>query len=307
MTKVEHILFIDANLYLDLYETVTGQLMLATLEEQQERIFVTHQVADEVQRNKVKVAARFLKSQFEKLKQPDFAVPDHFFGKADDRVIQIRDALKESKSQIDIVSEQWMNLAHDLLGQISRSEDEVSRSLKGLFEKAVLHTDDELSRAKIRKDLGRAPGKNKDPIGDELSWEQIVSRCQSKTKLWIIARDKDYAVEHKGKMFLNASLYQELANLCGPEPEVFCFKNIPDGIKHFAALTKVKADKLPTAAETEQIKREQESLPPFDWYSGLDDAAWVVLLNQQMRKKASAALFATQINPPLGEEFPSPS
>ena len=62
-------------------------------------------------------------------------------------------------------------------------------------------------------------------------------------------------------MFLNAALYQNLAGLRQPPPEVFCFDNIPDGIKHFAETVHVKADTLPTPEETEQIKKEQEALP----------------------------------------------
>jgi hypothetical protein len=48
-----------------------------------------------------------------------------------------------------------------------------------------------------------------------------------------------------------------------PGPDVFCFDNIPEGIKHFAGTLHVKADELLTPEETEQIKKEQDALPPI--------------------------------------------
>lgn len=307
MENIDGIIFIDANQYLDLYRTHTGKKLLASLKEQKDYIFVTEQVVDEVQRNKVYVAATFLKGLSEKLKLPNFAVPDHLFGSTNGRIERIRDALKNGHGQIDIVNEQLLGLAHDLLNQITKSEDEVSKALKGLFAIAVPHTEDELNRAKMRKELGSAPGKKADPLGDQLAWEQLLSRCQGKSKLWIIARDRDYAIEHKDKMFLNAALYQDLAKLYGSPPEVFCFNNIPDGIKHFAEITKVRAEKLPTPEETEQIKKEQESLPPLGWLSDYDDGAFIVMQNALTRKKFSAAWLNTQTNPPFVDELPPPS
>ena len=72
---------------------------------------MTEQIVDEVQRNKVYVAATFLKGLSEKLKLPNFAVPDHLFGSTNGRVERIRDALKNGHDQIDIVNEQLMELA----------------------------------------------------------------------------------------------------------------------------------------------------------------------------------------------------
>jgi hypothetical protein len=92
-----------------------------------------------------------------------------------------------------------------------------------------------------------------------------LGQFKEKKRLWIITRDGDYAVEYGGKVFLNAALYQDLAQLAPPTPEIFCFNNVPDGIRHFAEVAKVKAEALPTPEESEQIKKEQESLPPLRW------------------------------------------
>jgi hypothetical protein len=239
------------------------------------------------------VAAEFLERVFKKLKAPNLDVPTHLFSATDDRVQRIHGALKKDHVQIDIVNEQLMELAHDLLDQITRSEDEVSKALEELFTKATPPTEDELQRARMRKELGNAPGKKNGPLGDQLNWEQILSRCHGKSKLWIITGDGDFATQYGDKMFLNASLYQDLARLSQPPPEVFCFNNIPEGLEHFADITKVRADKLPNQEVIEQIKKERDSLPPFGWSNSMDDANMVAILS---RRQISPALWAHLAN-----------
>jgi hypothetical protein len=63
------LLFIDANRYLDLYRLVTAKKLLPAIKEQQEHIFITKQVVDEVQRNKLREAARLRATQIVELKQ----------------------------------------------------------------------------------------------------------------------------------------------------------------------------------------------------------------------------------------------
>ena len=261
--SVKGVLFIDANQYLNLYRIVSGKKLLAALQEQQAHILVTAQVVDEVHRQKVKVTASFLADSVKKLELHSIAVPDHLLSTVDDRVVHIRDQLQKIREKVNETKEEFKKLTHDLLEQVSQSKDEVSKVLAGLFSQAVAPNEGELQRARARKERGNPPGKKSDPLGDELSWEQILSQCQDKPRLWIITKDSDYGTEHEGKIFLNAALYQELARLYQSEPAVFCFDNIADGLKHFADTTGAKAEKLPTPEETEQIKKEQESLPPL--------------------------------------------
>jgi hypothetical protein len=47
------LLFIDANRYLDIYRIPKEKRLLAMIKEQQEHIFITKQVVDEVERNKL--------------------------------------------------------------------------------------------------------------------------------------------------------------------------------------------------------------------------------------------------------------
>jgi hypothetical protein len=68
MDRVNTLIFIDANQYLDLYRSIEGKKLLGLLQEQRDYIFVTKQVVEEVQRNKLQVMAEFLIKQFEQLK-----------------------------------------------------------------------------------------------------------------------------------------------------------------------------------------------------------------------------------------------
>jgi hypothetical protein len=278
MTKrkqIDGVLFIDANQYLDLYRTGTGKKLLAPLKEQEDHIFVTARVADEVERRKVEVAVAFLDAEFKKLELRNFSVPNHLFGTTG---VGMQARLGEIRRAVQAASEELMNLAHDLLGQISRSEDEVSKALAGIFAKATMHTPDELLRAKERKEMGNAPGKKADPLGDQVSWEQILSECKNKSRLWLVTRDGDFATPYGGKSFLNAALYQDLARLRPGQKvaEVFCYDNIPDAIRHFATTLDVPADDLPTEAETQEIKKEQEALPPLRLVSATDTVSIVL-------------------------------
>lgn len=62
-----------------------------------------------------------------------------------------------------------------------------------------------------------------------------------------------------GKGFVNQFLYDELLTV-SPGAEPFLFENIPDAIEHFAKITGVKADKLPTPEQREEIKKEETTL-----------------------------------------------
>jgi hypothetical protein len=258
------LLFIDANKYLDLYRTVHGKKLLAPLGEQADHIFVTQQVVEEVHRNKILVAAGFLNDKFKELKLQTFPVPDHLFGTSGGQNDSIRAQMSAIIEKIRQVNKEVDALAIGIMEQISRSQDEVSKALAPIFAKAVPHSPAELQRARERRERGNPPGKSTNPIGDQLTWEQILTRFTGKKRIWIIARDGDYGTFHDTKGFLNHFLYEELRKITS-DVEALLFEDIVEGIKHFADTTGVKADKLPTPEETEEIKKEEAVLTPLDW------------------------------------------
>ncbi len=262
MPAEDALLFIDANKYLDLYQTATGRKLLAPLGEQAAYVFVTQQVVDEVLRNKIKVVSGFLNEKFKELKPQTFAVPDHLFGTSAEQSKDIREDMADIGQKINTVNEKVDTLAMGIMAKISQSQDDVSKALAPIFAKAVAHSPEELQRARERKELGNPPGKPTNPIGDQLTWEQILSQFKGKKKLWIISRDGDYGTFHGKKGFLNQFLYEELRKL-NPDAEAFLFEDIVAGIKDFADKMGVKADKLPTPEETKEIREEEGTLPPL--------------------------------------------
>ena len=76
------------------------------------------------------------------------------------------------------------------------------------------------------------------------------------------------------------------------QPEVFCFHNFIDGLKHFSATTSVKATKLPPPNETEQIKKEQESLPPLGWL--VNDVFSTAVRNADLSRALITSALASQ-------------
>jgi hypothetical protein len=166
---------------------------------------------------------------------------------------EIHQKIKGMNAEIDA-------LILDLMEQISFSKDEVSKALSLIFANAVPHSSEELERARNRRELGNPPGKTTNPIGDQLSWEQILTQFKDKKRLWIISRDGDYGTPYSGKRFLNRFLYDELCKIA-PDPEIYLFEDIAEGINHFVDTTGVKAEQRLTPEEVEEIKREEKALP----------------------------------------------
>ena len=160
MGNVDALIFIDTNQYLPLYEVTKGKKLLESLKEQQDYIFVTVQVVEEVQRRKLQIAATFLTGQLEKLDVSRSGLPDYLFSISED-TIKLREKLKELKPKIMEVHKGLTNAAVQALQKISRSEDEISTALAALFSKAVTPTPEEIRRARERKERGNPPSNSR--------------------------------------------------------------------------------------------------------------------------------------------------
>jgi hypothetical protein len=152
------VLFIDANQYINFYRLVAGRKLIDSLEEQKDYIFLTSQIRDEVNRNKLNVASTFLAEQFKRVKLPKVNVPDHLFGFGDEKTKELRKTLEDLREQAEKARADLTQLATDTLFQIGRSQDEVSRRLQVLFDNAKQPSAEELNRARERKERGNPPG-----------------------------------------------------------------------------------------------------------------------------------------------------
>ena len=269
-------LFIDANQYLELYRTIEGKKLLVSLDEQKPYIFISTQIVDEVLRNKLQVAKSFFTDKIKEINTVNVPVPDHLLGISDQKTTHFREVNKQAKQAVKELSK----LTSDALSRISRSEDDVSRRLGEVFDKSVSPSIDEMRRARERKERGNPPGKTRDPLGDQITWEQLLIHCKEShcTRLWIVTSDQDYCIEHQTRFLLNSLLTQNLKDACGVEPEIYCFNNLSDGIRHFGINAGVKAEKLLTAEEAAEIKKEIAALPPIGWLTDADDAVRETIL-----------------------------
>jgi hypothetical protein len=260
MPANDSLLFIDSNKYLDLYRMNGGKKLLASLAEQIDYIFVTQQVVNEVERNKIQVAADFLRKKSMDSKLQTFNLPDHLSSNSIDQRKDILQRMSQIVYSIKGINAEVDALFLGIMEQISRSEDEVSQALSPIFANAMPHSSEELQRARERKELGNPPGKITNPVGDQLTWEQILTHFKDKKRIWIITRDGDYGTIYSGKGFLNRFLYDELCKVTS-EPEVYLFGDTVEGINHFISTTGVKAEQRLTPEETEEIEREEKALP----------------------------------------------
>ena len=261
------IMFIDANIYLDFYQLRLGKPLLDFIEEQREHIFVSKQIVHEVERNKLSKTNDYFKSVFAPrtvivsvgnknltYKYPEYMnVPDHLFGIPDEKVHEIRKAVHTAKNAM----KELQNLSGQIVQQIARSEDYVSKRLQQVFSIAAQATTEQMKRARERKELGSPPGKKSDPLGDQISWEQFLCRCHegSINRVWIVSKDKDYLTPCiDGSLVLNVTLQPELRAV--EVSEFFCFDNLLDASNHFRTNAGVQAQAGPSAEEEKEIRKE---------------------------------------------------
>ncbi|MDP8934627.1 MAG: PIN domain-containing protein [Cyanobacteriota bacterium] len=263
MAANDSLLFIDSNKYLDLYRLKPTKKLLLLLGDLTDYIFVTKQIVNEVQRNQVLTAVRFVRDSFENMSCKTLGLPDSWSSADVNQRQDIVNSMKEITKNINETNTKVDTLVITMMEQISHIEDEVSKVLLPIFDKAVPHSSDELRKARERKELGNPPGKRTDPLGDQLSWEQILTNFQGKKRLWIISSDKDYGETYKKRGFLNSFLYKELCNIVS-KPEVYLFDDLSAGITDFVKVTEIKTEQQLSPTEIEEIESAEKSLPPMN-------------------------------------------
>jgi hypothetical protein len=74
----------------------------------------------------------------------------------------------------------------------------------------------------LAAERGRAPGKANNPLGDQINWEQLLTKISTSAEAWIISRDPDYCYKYADTVVLNPALYQELIEK-RPRIKLHCF------------------------------------------------------------------------------------
>lgn len=225
------LLFIDANIYLRFYDSSKKefQKLLETLQKIKDSIFITKQIVDEVNRNKLDCFNSSLKEYLKIIKITKDQIPNHF----DCENNKVAEEWNKKKLELDNVNNKHQNELENLLKKLSRlvaeSEDKVSIILSELFSNAIIPSEEEVKKARARKELGNPPGKKGDPIGDELTWEQLLTKYKtdSKQEIWIVSNDSDFLTEAQKEPLLNPYLYLELKEISqNNTPSIRTFNNL---------------------------------------------------------------------------------
>jgi predicted nucleic acid-binding protein len=221
-------LFVDTNIFLSLYAFSEDDLMqfrnLFILSQEGEiKFFLPKQVIDEFWRNREAKIAEAIK---------DFRLP------VSRKVPALARDLPESSSYEKDAKQHISShkLLVDAVIERAKSNKLSADELVGeIFEKSKVIdvTDEILSRAQARVEVGNPPGK-KGSLGDALNWECILSEIGLLQTLCFVSRDKDYRSALHDNQF-NEFLARELMEM-----------HIAD-VKFFPSLRTFMAAKFPNA------------------------------------------------------------
>lgn len=252
------LILIDANIYLRFYDSSGTQFrsLLKTLVELKESIFITEQICSEVHRNKLSVAKDSFSANYKSLGIRKTSLPEHLDNNTDEKLKQWNDSRKNIIQEEEKLKKEYSRIVSSTLQSIMTSEDNVSKELSTIFTFAKSASQDEIEAARLRKELGNPPGKSNDPLGDQLTWEQLLTKYSTQ-EIWLITDDRDYLTEYSGNSYLNPFLYNELKiKSDNISPKIHLFTSLPDGLKDYSLSTTV--DTLPSNDELDVIRNEEE-------------------------------------------------
>jgi hypothetical protein len=247
-------IYIDANIYLRFYLGNKLFKLLEVLVDNKNHVIVTEQISNEVFRNSVSVNADNLKTTILNLKWLKPSLP--YNNASADTIKNIDETFRkasELKKMIESDVDKHLTL-------VASQKDAVSMKLNELFSVALIPTSSDIENAEKLKKFGNPPGKKSDPIGDELSWTQLISKLNENDNVVIVTNDRDYAKEFNGKLYINSQLNQTLEK---KKITSYIYSEINDGIKKFTELqladkSAFEAKDIPTEEEYKEISKEEQ-------------------------------------------------
>lgn len=224
-------IYIDANKFLDFYR-VNDQAVIATLTALGQvagSVFVTSQIVGEVNRNKLQVALKHMgafRSQYEAI-QLD---PEPWYLHKESTKTGAFKVKKHSTLKSELADK-----IESFAMEVTKSTDVISKHLKPVFDSArdSLSKEAILSKARLRRELGHPPGKKGDPLGDQLSWEQLLDALVAGDQLWVVSADSDYSCDCGSSRFLNPYLMNDVVTKTRSSDKVYCFDNLADALADF--------------------------------------------------------------------------
>lgn len=224
-------ILVDTNIYLQSYADDRIEPLLTVLAKAKADLLVTDQIVDEVHRNRLGVVTKRINESANKSVVVE-ATLLYLIGDEVAREALRKDIQEVTKKSKEIHARLESRLT-DAVQAIADGKDRVSKALEVLFATPIAPTDDQLNRARTRKERGNPPGKRQDPLGDQINWEVFLDSLNEAREVWIVTKDRDFVYERGGRLLLDPLLARELQNR-GVD-KVHCFNALSDALEHYKA------------------------------------------------------------------------
>lgn len=212
--KLDALIFIDTNIFLDFYrirKTDVSMKYLEEIEKHKNIIISTNQVEMEYKKNRQTVILESI-GEVKKINNVNLVVPAII---SDAKAVEM---IKKSKKEIDSQQKKMKERIEKILKNPNLN-DPVYKILQKLFShnSPINLNRENKQRFAVRRlalkrfMLGYPPRKNSDnSIGDSINWEWII-KCAETTKkhIIIVTRDTDFGAIHENESYINDWLKQE--------------------------------------------------------------------------------------------------
>lgn len=260
-----NLLFIDANIYLGLYNTNKPEFkrLLSSLIELKGNIFITPQIVDEVNRNKLNIFKQSIDNYIRQASLIPTLLPEHLDGEDSKSFSDWNKSRKELETLVKDSNKDLHSILNEVLLGISLSSDNISKSLQEIFSTACTPGTHEIMKARHRKEIGNPPGKPNDPLGDQLSWEMLLNSLEKVEAIYIVSTDRDYFSEHKENLYLNPVLVQDIIQK-NKEIEIKLFNKLSEALRDYNKQNQIKS--LPDNDELNIISEKESASIKFSEY-----------------------------------------
>lgn len=255
-------LFIDANVYLPFYNSnaIEFRKLLKTLDEVKSDIIITEQIVNEVIRNRFNMFKGSFDNYAKQAKVVEMELPLHILSSMDKELKEWNKQRKKLTTDSIEPNNLFKTIRDKALIQVYEGNDDVSNTLDKIFKKAIKPNKKERDEALFRLNTGNPPGKNSDPLGDQLNWTILLNKLKGVSKIWIVTKDNDFCIEWNNKeRKLNPFLHRELKTK-HPKLEVELHDDLSTALDSYGKARKKKIQNLPTDATMRKIEREEQAI-----------------------------------------------
>lgn len=253
------LIFIDTNIFLRFFDSNSKEFkrLLDDLIVVKSNIFVTQQVINEIERNKLNVFNKSISNYKKNVGITKVNLPEHIDGSNTRKLEEWNNKRRNIEEDNKKLIKELDGIFEENISDISVSKDNVSLKLKSIFQNISKASSEEIINARTRKEVGNPPGKKEDPIGDQITWEQLLNRIPMTNRIWIITNDFDFYTKFKTTCYLNPFLSQELLNK-NAGIKINIFESLSDGLRDFFNLNKI--DSKISEDDFKKVIKEEKNL-----------------------------------------------